>query len=210
MKNIILALIFTILSSQISLGQIPTGLLTEQEAKVLKEFSEGYYELVCFDNYKFLAKLFDCLSNKISTTDGECLVFVPVSKKFSGIEVDSILIKNHYENWNDRIDNFHIDQIKSYLKTVYGDYTSDNWKDFVTYYSNREAKNIFNADSAITFNIKLRKEDYYLGKYTNVKFLFIQKKGRFYNMIISFYTDLAMRRINEYNKLVESIYRYEN
>ncbi len=173
-------------------------------------FEKGYFDTECFEDSPFLGSLIKCLDNKLITRDGNCMSFIPFFKFFPGAGPDTLLARNYFENWEYRIEHFHIDQIKSYIRKAYGDRAAEHWKDYVTYFEPKQAKEIFNADTAITFDIKLSPEQYFMDKFILVRFLFIQKKGRFFNMVVSLYSSQALKDRKRYDMLNNSVLSYIN
>ncbi|GEM_PF-3321213 len=173
-------------------------------------FERGYFDLECFEDSPFLWSLLSCRSNKVISQDGNCMSFIPIYKFFPGNGPDSLLARKHFENWEYRIEHFHIDHIKSSINIAYGKQAAANWKNYVTYFETDQAKEIFNADTAITFDVKLTPDQYFMDKYTLVRFLFLQKKGRFFNMVVSLYSDQAVKDRERYDMLNNSILRYIN
>ena len=87
----------------------------------------------------------------------------------------------------------------------------DSWRDSITVFSTGEARRKWNADSAFTFSLHLRPEDYYKKDFKHVKILLIQKKGRGgYAYIISFYTDKAKENFDKYWRRIEKTLRFED
>ncbi|MBA8988761.1 hypothetical protein [Sphingobacterium cellulitidis] len=173
-------------------------------------FEKGYFDTECFEDSPFLWRLVKCMNNKIISKDGNSMSFIPIFDFFPGPGPDSIVARNYFENWEYRIEHFHINQIKAYIRVAYGDSAAEHWKDYVTYYGPEKTKEIFNADTAITFDVKLLPEQYFMGKYVLVRFLVIQKKRRFFNMVITFYTDQALNDRERYDMLNNSILKYIN
>jgi len=101
-------------------------------------------------------------------------------------------------------------QRRGIIKRYYGDEIGDSWIDSVTVYSTEEARSKWNADSAFVFNLHLRPEDYYKKDFKHVKILLIQKKGRGYAYITSFYTDKAKEYFDKYWRRIEKTLRYED
>jgi hypothetical protein len=81
----------------------------------------------------------------------------------------------------------------------------------VTYLNPEKTKTKFNADTAIFLPLCfIGPEYYYKGKYNNLESLWLQKKGRGWVNLYCFYTDEAKKKLPEYRKAVEGIFRYEN
>ena len=84
----------------------------------------------------------------------------------------------------------------------------DSWRDSITVYSAKEARRKWNADSAFTFSLHLRPEDYYKKVFKHVKVLLILRKGRGYACIYSFYTDKAKENFDKYWRRIERVLRF--
>ena len=173
-------------------------------------FERGYLDTECFEDSPFLWRLLMCLDNKIISQDGNCMSFIPIFNFFPGRGPDTLLARNYFENWEYRIEHFHIDQIRSKINIAYGKQAAANWKNYITYFEPDQAKEVFNADTVITFDVKLTPDQYFMDKYTLVRFLFLQKKGRFFNMVVSLYSDQALKDRERYDMLNNSILRYIN
>jgi len=173
-------------------------------------FEKGYLDTECFEESAFLNSLLRCMDNKIISHEGNCMSFIPFFKFFPGAEPDAVLARNYFENWEYRIEHFHIDQIRAKIKVAYGEQAAERWKDYVTYFKPEQAKKIFNADTVITFDVKLSPDQYFMDKFTLIRFLFLQKKGRFFNMVVSLYADQALKDRERYDMLNNSILRYIN
>jgi len=76
-------------------------------------------------------------------------------------------------------------------------------RDSITVLSTEEARSKWNADSAFTFTLHLSPEYYYEKDFKHLKVLLIQRKGRGYACIYSFYTDKAKENFDEYWRRIE-------
>lgn len=84
-----------------------------------------------------------------------------------------------------------------------------SWRDSITVLSTEEAHEKFNADSAFTFTLHLSPEFYYEKNFKHIKVLLIQRKGRGYACIYSFYTDKAQEHFDKYWRRIEKTLRFE-
>lgn len=81
-------------------------------------------------------------------------------------------------------------------------------RDSITVLSTEEAREKWNADSAFTFTLHLSPEYYYEKNFKHLKVLLIQRKGRGYACIYSFYTDKAKENFDEYWRRIERVLRF--
>ena len=82
-------------------------------------------------------------------------------------------------------------------------------RDSITVLSTEEAREKWNADSAFTFTLHLSPEYYYEKNFKHLKVLLIQRKGRGYACIYSFYTDKAKENFDEYWRRIEKTLWFE-
>ncbi|WP_316793713.1 hypothetical protein [Pedobacter frigoris] len=163
----------------------------------------------CFNDNPKLKEILTCVSHHLYSKDKEFVVFIPIYKPFS--RQDSIEMKQMMPGGNfDHIDKQHTNSIRRDIGSSLGKDASLNWKQYVTYYSAKEAKTKFNADSAVFVPIKLDPQDYYKGKYNHMEALYLQKKGRGFVNFYCFYTDKAKKKLPQYRKAIEEIFRYED
>ena len=99
---------------------------------------------------------------------------------------------------------------KTILDIHWGDTAAQNWKSYVTYYSSTEVRHKFNADTAISFSIKLNPGEYHLGKYNHLDALFLQRSGRGFVNFYFFYTDKGKKQLAKYWSAMEGVLRYED
>ena len=81
-------------------------------------------------------------------------------------------------------------------------------RDSITVLSTEEAREKWNADSAFTFTLHLSTDYYYEKNFKHLKVLLIQRKGRGYACIYSFYTDKAKENFDEYWRRIERVLRF--
>ena len=87
--------------------------------------------------------------------------------------------------------------------------SSNSWHDSITVLSTEEAREKWNADSAFTFTLHLSPEYYYEKNFKHLKVLLIQRKGRGYACIYSFYTDKAKENFDDYWRRIEKTLWFE-
>ena len=99
------------------------------------------------------------------------------------------------------LDNRHRQEIRRLLGTASCD--------AFTMLSHAEAREKFNADSAFTFTLHLTPECYYEKDFKHLNVLLIQRNGRGYACIYSFYTDKAKENFDEYWRRIERTLRFK-
>ena len=93
-----------------------------------------------------------------------------------------------------------------------------NIQEHVTYYSDEDAKSAFNADTVITYDVKITGLKYSselaevinTKKYKHCKALVLQKENRGFLVMYCFYSNKAKKNIDSYMKSLDSIFRYED
>lgn len=86
----------------------------------------------------------------------------------------------------------------------------ESWRDSIAVLSTEEARSKWNASSAYCFPLHLQPKDYYKKDYKHLKVLLIQREGRGYACIYSFYTDEAKANLDKYWRKVEKMLRFED
>ena len=161
--------------------------------------------LECFKDYPNLERTFSCIGHRLDSEDGQFLSFL------SFVYFYEYHRKLYYlsHKRKETVDAQPYWQRLGILRDYYGDDIDDSWRDSITVYSTEEARKKWNADSAFIFNLHLRPEDYYKKDFKHVKILLIQKKGRGYAYITSFYTDKAKEDFDKYWRRIEKTLRFE-
>ena len=159
----------------------------------------------CFDNYPKLKSTFTCMGNQLHSNDEQFISFM------NFVYFAEYHRKLYYLSHKRKrtVDSQHHSQIRAIFKDYYGDEIGDSWRDSVTVVSTEEARKKWNADSAFTFSLHLRPEDYYKKDFKHVKILLIQRKGQGYAYITSFYTDKAKENFDEYWRRIEKTLWFE-
>lgn len=169
----------------------------------------GTDSVECFKTYPKLQLIMTCAGNQLVSADGDVLIFLYIYKPFR--RADSISMQKMFPNKNfDVIDKVHANTIRNNIMFSQGETAASDWKKFVTYYPEKEAKAKFNADTAIKFSINLKQEDFYKNKFQFLKALFIQKKDRGFLGIYVFHTAEGERKIEDYWRQIETIFKYED
>lgn len=178
--------------------------LVYKEQKVLNEVI-GSYE--CFNDHPILQEIISCAGHQLQSDDGEFTAFIPIYKPVS--RMDSIDMKKTFPQMPfDVIDKIHINNARNAMKWIYGEKAKLNWKNYLAYLPAKEAKRKFNADTAFTFRTILKPGEYYNEKYNHFDALYIQKNGQGYINFFCFYSDKAAKKLPEYWKAIEGIFRY--
>lgn len=175
---------------------------------------DGFKEvpgMECFNKMKKpnrLAIMLSCESNQLYADDEHFTSFMPLHRNFT--QQDIIVWKKMFPKLNYDVNELHIGQIKGNINAAFGEKAALEWRNYVTYYSNEDAKNMFNADTVITFFVKLDSNEYYKGKYKYFDALFIQKNGRGFVNFYCFYDDEGKKNLAKYMKGIEGSLWYEN
>ena len=173
---------------------------------------DGFTEVPGTECFKFIPKLkliLTCAGNQLHSEDGQFIAFIPIYRILT--KQDSIDIKRMFPNGIfEGVDRRHASQIRGNIRYSLGDTAAQNWKSYVTYYSSTDARYKFNADTAISFSIKLNPGEYYLGKYNHLDALFLQREGKGFINFYCFYTDKAKKHLAKYWNAIEGIFRYED
>lgn len=199
--------------------------MSNYEVNILKSMRINYNKPVlftevagfeCFRDNPKLNEIISCVGNQLHSKNKEFIAFLPVYKILT--TADSVRIQKSFPRMQIvPLDNQHAGQIRAKIleslgkdASVRGENANFNWRQYVIYYADKDAKQKFNADTAIKVPFSLKKDEAYLGKYNNLTAFVLQKNGRGFVMIYCLYTDKAKKKLNRYWKQVEGIYRYEN
>lgn len=163
----------------------------------------------CFNDKPYLKASMSCVRHQLQSKDGEFVAFIAIYKPFT--RRDSIEMKKFLPGASfDYVDKQHISNLKNNIQWLINKEASNHWKEHVTYYPAKEARQKFNADTAILIPIELTERDYYKGKYNHFNALYLQKKGRGFVNFFFFYTDAAKKDLPLYQKEIEGIFLYED
>ncbi len=163
----------------------------------------------CFKSYPKLESILTCAGNQLISKDGQVLAFLYIYKPFR--KADSISMQKMFPDKSfDVIDKVHTNTIRNSIKFSEGAQAASNWKKYVTYYSDSDARTKFNADTAIKFSINLKQEDFYKNKFQFLRALFIQKRDRGFLGIYVFSTPTAEGKIEDYWAQLETIFKYRD
>ncbi len=82
-------------------------------------------------------------------------------------------------------------------------------KENVYYYSSKEAKNLFNADTLITYPVQLHEDVLYKNKYNSAQVLILQKNDTGYMLILELFTNNSIKSKEKYMKLLSRTIRFK-
>lgn len=162
----------------------------------------------CFNDYPLLKETFTCMGNQLQSNDKQFITFI-VNRPILDAEFQQSMEKLFRKKYN-LVDKQHQDQLRNILIDYYGDSIAESWQDSLEYYPPDKAKKTWNADTIIRTSLHLHPRDYYEEVYKHVDIFLIQRQGRGYVYLVSFYTDKARRRLRSYQKRVEGMLRYED
>jgi len=171
-------------------------------------FKEAYLTSECFELDSKLARMLTCIGNKLYTDEEDFIAFMPVYPVLSPKDIADW--KEIIPNFKYEIDQLHINEVRQMIKVGLRYRAAKEWKKHVTYYSTKETKRKFNADTAFTFSLKLDSADYYKDRYQHLDILFIQKNGIGYGHFICFYDENGRKNIVKYRRAIEGVLRYED
>ncbi|MBX3257045.1 MAG: hypothetical protein KF862_23115 [Chitinophagaceae bacterium] len=201
-----------------------TNWMSNDDNALLKSVKLNYEKLPFFDEVKAvecfknnikLEAMFRCLAHKLESRDKEVIVFLSnhFLTKFDSINLRQSFPRMFIPDLNSQ----HIYEIRAqilyYLEkdaTLFGENMGFNWKQYVRYYTSKESKRIFNADTAISYFITLKDKEAYEGKYQYMQALFLQKKDRGFAQLYGFYTDKSKKKLSKYWRKIEGIFKYED
>ena len=183
-------------------------------------FSEDNSEECFRANNRLSSTFFGCLNTQLHSDDGQFVSFLQFAPLYS--KTDEKRLRWVFGDFpKEKLFNIHhLYKMRGFIKRYYNRYeqyhgkyyyideVGDSWRDSITVYSAEEARRKWNADSAFTFSLHLRPEDYYKKDFKHVKVLLIQRKGQGYAYITSFYTDKAKENFDKYWRRIERVLRF--
>lgn len=176
----------------------------------------------CFEEDARLASILTCAGNQLRSEDGHCTVFIPLYPPLTKEDTLYIASMKRYSPDDPLrvVDMQHMWQIRAGILHALGcDYVyflqrrdDIDWRQYLEYYPEGKAKSIFNADTAfrVSLNLEPGRDYHYKGKYKYLDALVIQKQGRGYIILYSFFTEEGRKRMPSYWKEIEGIFRYED
>ena len=189
--------------------------LTEYDRNALNSHKLAYFKRSgfkevyggeCFENNKRLFNMLTCQSNELYSRDKHFMTFLVIYRVLSLQEIT--FWKKVFPKFKSNINESHIDQIKGYIRPTYGQKADTNWKQYVHYYTQKKAKQMFNADSVISLIIPLKPGEYYKGKYKYLEAIFIQKNGCGYATLNCFYDETGKKKRSKYLKKLQGVLRF--
>ena len=163
---------------------------------------------------------FESVGPFLRSDDGQVISFLQFAPLFSREYVERISKLTHcFNDYNETnlytlselFEKYHQQKMQEMIGSYY--YRDKNieklWHNHITVLSTEEAREKWNADSAFTFSLHLRSGDYYKKDYKFLKVLLIQRKGRGYACIYSFYTDKAKENFDKYWRRIEKTLWFE-
>lgn len=169
-------------------------------------FQEAF-GIECFDDNPKLKNAFKCLDSKLISEDKECVIFIPTYRILT--KEDSIRINKILKGSIKSLNNFHINNARVQIKALYKDENLSGWKNEVTYFSSKDAKKKFNADTAIYYSLRLNPDVGYKKRFNNIYSLFLQKKDKGFVNIIVFYSDKIKDDIEKKLIHIEKTIKYK-
>ncbi|MFT3949026.1 MAG: hypothetical protein QM763_18825 [Agriterribacter sp.] len=170
----------------------------------------------CFKDNPKLEVMLSCAGYQLCSKNREVVLLLPFYRFLT--ESDSVEFRKSFPKM--LIGNLNYQharqiraQILNYLgkdPSLLGENKNFEWEKYVTYYPSNESKSKFNADTAISYLVTFKKDDYYKGIYKYMKALVLQKNGRGFVEIFCFYTESERKKLFRYWKSVERIYKYED
>lgn len=169
----------------------------------------------CFKANAKLELMLTCIGNQLHSKNAEFITFLPLTRFLT--KADSASLQQSFPNMViSNLNNQHCYQIRAQIlyslgkdATLRGENAEFNWKQYVHYYSRDEAIAKFNADTAISYLIKLYDNGLYKGKYKYLKALFLQKRDRGFLALYSFCTESGMKQLSKNWQAIEGMYKYE-
>ncbi|MFV0566875.1 MAG: hypothetical protein ACK5NB_13715 [Flavobacteriaceae bacterium] len=173
------------------------------------EVFDKAYNRECFQDNAKLNRMFTCVGYQLWSKPNNFVVFFPSRAIIAeNRDFGEALTSRFPLLKKSTVDVQHVYQLSAEIKHALGDDAYKNWKKHVTYLPQEESLRKFNADTAITYNIKLKQKDYYKQEFGNIWALTIQKKGKGYITLHCLYKDMPEEELNVYKNAVESIFKY--
>jgi hypothetical protein len=148
------------------------------------------------------------VNTRLLSADERFLVFLRILQPY--IYEDSINQNLNSKTKYDFIDREHIILSKDIVKSFLGEDKVNEWQKYVHYYSPKEAKEKFNADTALYISLPHLKEGTYVSHYSYCTVVIIQKTGRGHVSMFCFYDDESKKDLKQHLSAVENMFRYED
>lgn len=172
--------------------------------------------LECFKANAKLELIISCIVNQLHSKNADFITFLPYTSFLT--KADSTSLQQYFPNmFIPILNNQHSFQIRAKIlhslgkdATVRSENANFNWKQYVHYYSRDEAIEKFNADTAITYLVKLNDNELYKEKYSYVKALLLHKRDRGFLALYSLFTESGMKQLSKNWQAIEGIFKYED
>ncbi len=188
------------------------GLTVSDEMKLKYRKPRGFWHedsFECFKDYPKLESTFSCKHYQLHSKDGQFIAFLEFVPQYTK-ELEATINGLFPQHAKELVDKQHCWQMRAIIRAYYGDEIGESWVDSIIRYSTKDAREKFNADSVFSFSIRLRHPDYFKKNFKNMKALLIQRNGRGYACIYSFYTDKAKTKFKKYWRRIEKTLHYED
>lgn len=162
--------------------------------------------LECFHSEKYTSFNPASLTNfvdKLISKDKNFIVFIEIPPVFSrdSVYIDADFLPDLKQEIN-----------TSHCKHIHFDFCWNTGRDTpltqcpISYQSSDYARSAFNADTVLTYPLKMWKK--YENKYNNCQVMVLQKNTRGYICLYFFYTDEGKRNFENYMKLLKGLFWY--
>ena len=164
--------------------------------------------LICITSKQFRAHAFSRHYNCILSKDSNFIAYVSVPPIFCG-DKDSIYADFSFKTgFMIEMNTYHLTHIKAdFLKNT-GKRVAFLSELPITYKSSKYARESFNADTVITYPLKMWEK--YENKYTHCLVILIQKRYRGCIPLYCLYTDEGAKKLNHYIKSLKKVFWYRN
>ena len=164
--------------------------------------------LICITSKQFRAHAFSRHYNCILSKDSNFIAYVSVPPIFCG-DKDSIYADFSFKTgFMIEMNTYHLTHIKAdFLKNT-GKRVAFLSELPITYKSSKYAHESFNADTVITYPLKMWEK--YENKYTHCLVILIQKRYRGCIPLYCLYTDEGAKKLNHYIKSLQKVFWYRN
>lgn len=164
--------------------------------------------LICITSKQFRAHAFSRHYNCILSKDSNFIAYVSVPPIFCG-DKDSIYADFSFKT------GFMIEMNTYHLEIIKGDFFRNTGERVTSlcdlpliYKSSKYARKAFNADTVITYPLKMWEK--YENKYTHCLVILIQKRYRGCIPLYCLYTDEGAKKLNHYIKSLKKIFWYRD
>ena len=153
----------------------------------------------CFSSYRNIYRV-GCKRPTLESKDGHFIAFFDIQPPLKHQRVDTTTIPylrgiraDLAMSLGKRIDDIPLEKVEEYIEYKSPDY----------------AKNVFNADRALTYPLS-RGEEFFREKYNHCHVLLIYKENVGYFSLYCFYTDRGYKKRNKYNRELERMLKFKD